>query len=69
MGLFFGEQGLKSPHKKDHFMDAELVRKTLKIFNLTTTYAILMKLTIVMYFYKIFVLAKELYALIGCERT
>ena len=50
-------------------MDAELVRKTLKIFNLTTTYAILMKLTIVMYFCKIFVLAKELYALIGCERT
>ena len=39
-----GEQGSKNP-KKGHFMDAESIQETLKIFNLTTTYAILMKLT------------------------
>ena len=34
--------------KKGHFMDAKSVRKTLKTFNLTTTNAILMKLTTIM---------------------
>ena len=33
-------------------MDAELVRKTLKIFNLTTTNTILMKLTTIMYLHE-----------------
>ena len=42
-----------------HFMDAELLRKTLKIFNLTTTNAILMKLSTIMHLNKIFKLAKS----------
>ena len=33
-------------------MDAESVRKMLEIFNLTTTNAILMKLTTIMYLYE-----------------
>ena len=33
-------------------MDAETVRKTLEIFNLTTTNAILMKLTTIMYLHE-----------------
>ena len=37
------------PPKKSYFVDAELVCKTLEIFNLTTTNAILMKLTTIMY--------------------
>ena len=41
-----------------HFMDAELVRKTLKIFNLTTTTGILMKLLAIMHIYEIFNLSK-----------
>ena len=35
--------------QKGYFMDAELVDKTLKIFNSTTTNAILMKITTIMY--------------------
>ena len=38
--------------KKGHFMDAKSVRKTLKTFNLTTTNAILMKLTTIMYLHE-----------------
>ena len=34
--------------KKGHFLDAELVRKTLKTLNVTTRNAILMKLTTIM---------------------
>ena len=36
-------------------MDPELVRKTSKIFNLTTTNAVLMKLTVILYLRKIFI--------------
>ena len=41
-------------------MDAELVRKTLNNFNVTTTNAIMMKLTTIMYLHKIFKLAWNL---------
>ena len=41
-----------------HFVDAESVRKTLKIFNLPTTNAILMKLTTIKYLHKTFHLEK-----------
>ena len=37
---------------KGYFLDAESVRKTLEIFNLTTTNAILMKLTTIMYLHE-----------------
>ena len=43
----------KKPLKKRYFVDAKSVRKTYaKIFNLTTTNAILMKLTKIMYLYE-----------------
>ena len=38
----------QKPPKKDYFVNAESVRKTLEIFNLTTIDAILMKLTTIM---------------------
>ena len=46
-----GVRGQK-PRKKGHFVDVESVRKTLKTFNLTTTNAILMKLTTIVYLHK-----------------
>ena len=46
--IFRGVRTQKPPNK-GHSMDAESVRKTLKAFNLTTTNAILMKLTAIMY--------------------
>ena len=39
----------EKPLKNGYFVDAELVRKTLEIFNLTTANAILMKRTTIMY--------------------
>ena len=39
----------QKPRKKDYFVDAESVHKTLEIFNLTTINAILIKLTTIMY--------------------
>ena len=39
----------QKPPKKGYFVDAELVLKMLETFNLTTTNAILMKLTTIMY--------------------
>ena len=42
----------QNPPKKDNFMDAESVRKALKTFNLTTTTAILIKLTAIMYLHE-----------------
>ena len=42
----------QQPPKKGYFVDAESVRKTLEIFNLTTTNAILMKLTTIMYLHE-----------------
>ena len=44
IGSCFGGVRTQQPPKKGYFMDAESVRKTLKTYNLTTTYAILMKL-------------------------
>ena len=49
---FEGVTAQKLP-KKDHFVDAELVRKTLKNFNLATTNAILMKLTTISIFMRV----------------
>ena len=43
---------VQKPPKRGYFLDAELVRKTLEIFNLTTTNAILMKLTTIMYLHE-----------------
>ena len=45
--------GSKDPKtfQNGHFMDAESTRKTLKTFDLTTTNAILMKLTTIIYLY------------------
>ena len=48
----WGIKGKKTP-KKGHFMDAESVRKTLKIYNLTTKNAILIKLTRILYLHKV----------------
>ena len=45
--------------KRCQFMDTESWQKTLKIFNFTTTYAILMKLTTDIYLNKVFHLAKS----------
>ena len=42
----------QKPSKKGHFMEAESRRNTLKTFNLTTTNAILIKLTTIMYLYE-----------------
>ena len=46
-------KGLKKSNK-GHFVKAELVQKTLEIFNLTTKNVILMKLTAIIYLYKVF---------------
>ena len=40
-------------------MDAESVQKTLKIFNLTTTNAMLIKLTTIVYLHETFILEKN----------
>ena len=58
---FWGVRAQKTP-KKGHFVDAELERKTLKIFNLTTANVILMKLTTIIYLHEIFVNRKALRA-------
>ena len=56
--IFVGERAQKSP-KNSHFMDAALPQKHLKLYNLTTTNAILMNLTAIMYLHKVFNLAKD----------
>ena len=48
LDYIWGSKGQKPP-KKGYFINAKSVRKTLETFNLTTTYAILMKLTTIMY--------------------
>ena len=48
LGHIWGSKGPKSS-QKELFMDAESIRKTLKIFNLTTKTATLMKFTAIMY--------------------
>ena len=55
---YLGEKGSKKSPKRGHFMDAESIQKTLNIFNLTITYAILIKLSTNMYLNKVFPLAK-----------
>ena len=49
--MFDHTGGVKAqkPSKKDYFLDAELLRKILEIFIVTTTNGILMKLTTIMY--------------------
>ena len=42
----------QKPPKKCYFVDAKAVRKTLKIFNLTTSSAIVMKRTTIMYLHE-----------------
>ena len=49
--IFAGERAQKPP-KRGYFMDAASPRKHLKIYNLTTTNATLMKLTMIMYLHK-----------------
>ena len=49
---FGGVRAQKLP-KKGHFVDAELVGKTLKNFNLATKNAILMKLTTISIFMRV----------------
>ena len=52
-------QGRTQKHpKKSHFMDAELVRKILKILNFGITIATLMKLITIIYFHEIFKLTE-----------
>ena len=55
----FEEVRAQKAPKKGHFMDAEPVRKTLKICNLTTANAIFMKLTTIMYLCDTFNLEKD----------
>ena len=42
----------QKPPKKGYFVDAKAVRKALKMFNLTTANAIVMKLTTIMYLHE-----------------
>ena len=56
--IFGGERAQKPP-KWGHFMDAASPQQHFKIYNLTTTNAILMKLTTIMYLRKKFNLAKD----------
>ena len=42
----------QNPPQKGYFVDADSVRKTLEIFDSTTTDAILMKLTTIMYLHE-----------------
>ena len=42
----------QKPSKKYYFVDAKSVRKTLEVFNLTSTNAMLMKLTMIMYLHE-----------------
>ena len=55
----FGAVKAQKITKRGHFMDAKLIQKTLKIFNFTTTYAILIKLTTDIYLKKVFHLGKS----------
>ena len=54
----FGGVRIKKHSQNEIDIDADLVRKTSKICNLTTLKAILMKLSLIIYLYKIFHLAK-----------
>ena len=56
--IFGGEKAQKPP-KGGHFMDAASQRKHLKIYNLTTANATLMKHTTIMYLHNMFNLAED----------
>ena len=56
--IFGGERAQKPP-KRAHFMDASSSRKHLKICNLTTENAALMRLSTIMYLHKMFNLAED----------
>ena len=64
MGPYLEE---KAP--ENHLMNAELVRKVLKDFKLTTTNAILIKLTAIMYLHEIFNLTKKIGAQLVGRKT
>ena len=49
-------KGKENPPEKGHFKYVELVQKALKIYNLTTTNAIQMKLTRIIYLHNVFFL-------------
>ena len=51
LDCIWGSKAQKPP-KKGHLVDAESVLKTLKVFNLTNTNSILMKLTTIMYLHE-----------------
>ena len=44
MFVLFGGVTAQKPTKRSHFIDAEAIQRTFKIFNVTTTYALLIKL-------------------------
>ena len=50
LDLYFGGVRAQKLPIKDHFVDTESVRKTLKNFKLATTNAILMKITMISIF-------------------
>ena len=64
MGPYLEE---KAP--ENHLMNAELVRKVLKDFKLTTTNAILIKLTTIMHLHEIFNLTKKIGAQLVGRKT
>ena len=61
LSLIWGRKAPETspPPKRGHFMDAALPRKHLKIYNLTTANATLMKHTTMMYLHKMFNLAED----------
>ena len=64
MGPYLEE---KAP--ENHLMNAELVRKVLKDFKLTTTNAIQIKLTTIMYLHEVFNLTKKIGAQLVGRKT
>ena len=56
--IFGGERAQKLP-KRSHFMDAASPQKHLKIYNLTTANATLMKLTTIINLHKMFNLVED----------
>ena len=57
--IIFAGKSAQKPLKRGYFMDAASTRKHLKIHNLTTTDAALMKHIIIMYLRKTFNLAED----------
>ena len=57
--IIFARERVQEPPKRGHLMDTSSPGKHLKIYNLRTTNAALMKLTIIMYLHKTFNLAED----------